>query len=391
LPVSVQSLEFEAKSIGSVNNPDMLMSVSSIKYSLNEEKLTVNNLKVKNAKTLVELYEGEKYRKPWFDIYVPTIDAYFSLNDVVNTNPHIRVVNVSGVKFLFKFDYKLAINPKLKPLFVDMVKSSSIPYTIDKVAIDNSDVTIYMQENSPDRGGYLIFNDINGTIENISNDPKVIEKKPNTLVDVKTLLWGQGQGHVIGEISLSDPNKFFNLKGTVDTMDLSAADTLITNVFNMSIVSGRLNQAKFDIKFNDKQANGFMKFDYEDLKVTLFKGKHGVKVNTDTMSMAQTEKKEKLNSGFMMKAIVNGLIKTNNIPGKGNYVIGDAAYAREPDKPVFRYVWYSMAGGLMDTIEGGFLRSIINIGKGDNKEKTVDKKVKKEEKKEEKKDGKTGK
>jgi hypothetical protein len=391
LPVSVQSLEFEAKSIGSVNNPDMLMSVSSIKYSLNEEKLTVNNLKVKNAKTLVELYEGEKYRKPWFDIYVPTIDAYFSLNDVVNTNPHIRVVNVSGVKFLFKFDYKLAINPKLKPLFVDMVKSSSIPYTIDKVAIDNSDVTIYMQENSPDRGGYLIFNDINGTIENISNDPKVIEKKPNTLVDVKTLLWGQGQGHVIGEISLSDPNKFFNLKGTVDTMDLSAADTLITNVFNMSIVSGRLNQAKFDIKFNDKQANGFMKFDYEDLKVTLFKGKHGVKVNTDTMSMAQTEKKEKLNSGFMMKAIVNGLIKTNNIPEKGNYVIGDAAYAREPDKPVFRYVWYSMAGGLMDTIEGGFLRSIMNIGKGDNKEKTVDKKVKKEEKKEEKKDGKTGK
>jgi hypothetical protein len=115
------------------------------------------------------------------------------------------------------------------------------------------------------------------------------------------------------------------------------------------------------------------------------------------MSMAQVEKKEKLNASFMMNSIVNGLIKTSNIPGKGSYVVGSAAYVREPDKPVFRYVWYSLAGGMLETLEGGFLRSVLNIGKGSNKTETVkkeDNKGQKEEKKAErqiKKEAKKGK
>ena len=380
LPLSVNNLVLEAKEIGTINNPDIFINVSKIKYNLKEEKLTINNLKVKNTKTLVELYRGEMYRKPWFDVYVPKVQLSFKLDELVNTNPHIRKVDIDGVKFLFKFDFKLAINPKIKPLFVDMIRSSSIPYTIDTVAISNSDATIYMQENSRERSGYLIFNDINGTIDNISNDPEVIAKKPNTLIDVRTKLWGEGKGHVIGTISLSDPDKYFNLKGVVDTMNLSVADTLIKDVFNMSVTSGRLNQAKFDIDFNETQATGSVLFNYEKLKVTMFKGQHGVKVNTDSMSTAAVDKKEKLNSGFMMKAIVNGLIKENNIPGKGNYAIGSAAYVREPDKPVFRYIWYSLAGGMLETAEGGLIRVLRHLGGGKEDEK--------KEKKTEKKSGK---
>ena len=174
---------------------------------------------------------------------------------------------------------------------------------------------------------------------------------------------------MIGTISLSDPDKYFNLKGVVDTMDLTVADTLIKDVFNMSVTSGRLNQAKFDIDFNETQASGSVLFDYEKLKVTLFKGQHAVTVNTDSMSTAAVEKKEKLNSDFMMKIIVNGLIKENNIPGKGNYVIGSAAYVREPDKPVFRYIWYSLAGGMLETAESGLIRTLRNFGKGVGKNK----------------------
>ena len=371
LPLSVNNLVLEAKEISTINNPDIFMNVSSIKYDLKDEKLTINNLTVKNTKTLVELYKGQLYRKPWFDAYAPKVRLYFDLDQLVSSRPHIRRVDIDGTKFLFEFDFKLAINPQIKPLFVDMIKAPSIPYTIDTVSITNSDATIYMQENSRDRSGYLIFNDINGTIDNISNDPEVIAKKPNTLIDVRTVLWGEGKGHVIGEISLTDPDKYFNLKGVVDTMDLTVADTLIKNVFNMSIKSGRLNQAKFDIDFNEKQANGSVLFNYENLKVTMYKGQHAVKVNTDTMSMAKVDKKEKLNSGFMMKIIVNGLIKENNLPGKGNYAIGSAAYIREPDKPVFRYVWYSMAAGLLETAEGGFIRTLRGFGGGkeDNSKK----------------------
>ena len=384
MPLSIEDLDLKVNGIDSINIPKMDMSLGSIHYSLKQEKLTIRDFKTKNKKTLVELYEGEKFRKPWFDISVPNIDVFFSLDDLINTNPHIKKIDINGAKFLFKFDFKLAINPKIKPLFVDMIKLPSFPYTVDNVAVGNSDVTIYMQENSPLRGGYLIFNDINGKIQNISNDPKVIEKEPNTLIDVNTLLWGQGLGHILGEISLSDPNKFFNLKGSVDNMDMSAANTLIKDVFNMSILSGRLNQAVFDIDFNEKNSNGTVNFDYEDLKVTIYKGEHAVKVNTDTMSTVKIKKREKLNSSFMMKSIVNGLIKKDNIPSKGNYVIGSTTYVREPDKPVFRYFWYSLAGGMIETIEGGLLRSVLNIGKGSEKNETVKKENNKKQKEEKK-------
>ena len=376
LPVSLRNLVLEAKEISRVNNPDIFMTVSSIKYNLKKEKLTINNLKVKNTKNLVELYRGEKYRKPWFDIYVPKVQVSFDLNDIVNTNPHIRNVEIEGTKFLFKFDYKLEINPDIKPVFVDMIKAPSVPYTIDTVSIKNSVATIYMQENTPARSGYLIFNDINGTIRSISNDPAVYKKRNETLIDIETALWGKGKAKINGKISLTDPDKYFNLSGTVDTMDMSVADTLIADLFNMSIKSGRINRAKFNIDFNEKQSKGSVWFDYEKLKVTFYKGQHGVKTNVDTMSLATVDKKEKLNSDFMAGIIVNGLIKEKNLPGKGNYVIGSASFVREPDKPVFRYVWYSLAAGLLETAESGLIRTIRNFGKGGGKEHKEKKKGK---------------
>ena len=64
-----------------------------------------------------------------------------------------------------KLDVKLDVNPKMKPLFVDMIKSSSIPYTVDKVTVKNSEAAIYIQHDTSLRSGYLILNDINGTIQ----------------------------------------------------------------------------------------------------------------------------------------------------------------------------------------------------------------------------------
>ena len=379
IPLSIEELEIEAKDISSVNNPKMLMSLSSINYNLKQEKLTVKDFKMKTVKTLNQLYEGEKYRVPWLDIVVPSINVSFSLDDLINTNPHIRRIDVNGIKFLYKFDMKLEVNPKIKPLFVDMIKSSSIPYTVDNVTVKNSEVAIYIQHDTSLKSGYLIFNDINGTVQNISNDPGEIEKKPNTLIDINTLLWGKGQGHILGEISLSDPNKFFNLKGTVVNMDMSAADTLIKDLYNISIVKGRLNRTVFDIDFNEKESNGTVEFDYEDLKVSVLKKHHAAE-----MSTVQVEKKEKLNSSFVMNSIVNGLIKKNNIPDKRNYVIGSAAYVREPDKPVFRYFWFSLASGMIETIEGGLLRSVQNMKKGSEKVETEKRKNYKEQREEKK-------
>ena len=369
LPLSVQNLVLEAKEISRVNSPEIFMNVSSIKYDLKKERLTINNLKVKSTKSLADLYRGEKYRKPWFDVYVPKVGVSFDLNDVVNTNPHIRKIDIDGTKFLFKFDYKLEINPDTKPMFVDMIKAPKIPYSVDTVAIEHSTATIYMQENTPERSGYLIFNDINATVHNITNDPKIIEKRPETLINAKTTLWGEGKAKINGKISLTSPDKYFNLSGTVDTMDMSVADTLIADLFNMSIKSGRINRAKFNIDFNEKQSKGSVWFDYKKLKVSLYKGQHEVKSNLDTMSLATVDKKEKLNSKFMAGVIVNGLIREKNLPGKGNYVIGSTAFVREPDKPVFRYVWYSLAEGLLEVSESGLIRTIRSFGKGGGKEK----------------------
>ena len=127
-----------------------------------------------------------------------------------------------------------------------------------------------------------------------------------------------------------------------------------------------------------------MEFDYEGLKVSVLKKHYAAKVNTDTMSTLQVEKNENLNSKFLIDKIVNGLIKKNNEPGNGNYVIGKAAYVRETDKPVFRYFWFSLASGMIETIEGGFLRSITNKKKGSEKVETVKKENKKKQKEEKK-------
>lgn len=363
LPLTIDDLELDMAQIKRLDLPDYSMRLNHIHYHKKEHLITFSDLRIKNNKTLVDLYKNQLYRKPWFDLFVPKFSAEFKLEQLIDPNPRIQNVTINEADFLFQFDYKLDINPKEKPLFTDMIKAVKIPYTLDELNISNSTVTIYMQENTPARSGYLIFNAIDGRVTNISSDPIQISKKPLTTIGVRTDLWGKGPAVINGTIDLSDPNKSFSLRGDVGKMDMTVADTLITDLFNISIKSGLLNGAHFEVNFDQNLATGFVNFDYQDLKVGLFKGQHMVESNDKTINTEKVAKEDKLNSGFVSRIIINGLIKEKNLPDKNSYVVGSVFYRREPDKPVFRYVWYSLSTGLIETIESGVVKTIRSFGK----------------------------
>jgi hypothetical protein len=363
LPLTLGDLDLEMARITRVDLKTHTMNLSNLNYRLKDQKLLLEHLRIKNRLSLVDLYRNQLYRKPWFDLYVPSIAFTFNLEEIIHPNPRIQQVDISSADFLFQFDYKLDIDPTIKPMFYDMIRSPKIDYTIDEVNIKDSNVKIYMQENTPNRSGYLIFNDIHGKISNISSDPTQIKQNPVTTVGVKTKLWGAGEAVLSSKIRLDDPKKSFTLSGDVGALDMTVADTLIADLFNMTIKSGQLNGAHFDVSFDDQQARGHVNFDYEQLKVGLYKGQHQVTTNNDPMSTDNVAKEEKLNAGFVSGIIVNGLIREKNLPSKGSYKVGPVLFNREPDKPVFRYIWYSMSTGLLEIVESGMVKTIRNFGK----------------------------
>lgn len=171
-------------------------------------------------------------------------------------NPKLHVYRDKRLPFI-KHD--------VTPLPVAMIRSLPFEMSIDTIKINQGRITY---EEFPEKGfntGYVSFDNLNATIDHVSNRDFYNEYKKSTIYVTSKIM---GKGTIAAEFSLPyGKEQIYNAKGVIKNLALHRLNPILENAAFISIESGILNQLNFNFDYDEYNSNGSVLINYEDLKI----------------------------------------------------------------------------------------------------------------------------
>lgn len=218
-----------------------------------------------------------------------------------------------------------------------MLMKLNLPVSLDSIIISNLDLSY--EENNPDSKlpGKVLFNNINGYISNINNNPKTAVS-PIMKIKASSDLMDAGK---INALFLFDLNKTssgaFSISGDMGAMDAKKLDPVTEPLGLFKIDDGSIKSLSFDFNGNDKSCSGQFKFLYNDLHIEILK-----KGNDDG---------EQSKKGFL-SFIANTFVLRKSNPGNdGDVRTVTASSARDTHKSFFNLIWKTLLDGFKQTVK----------------------------------------
>lgn len=207
--------------------------------------------------------------------------------------------------------------------------------SLKKVLIGNSFIEYKEKNPKSDYNGRLQFNNARAIITNVTNDPALIAKDNNCILDFNARFLDVAKVHIRLDLLLNNPKGKFLYSGGLDEgFDATGLNKLIEPLGLAKIEKGRVNGLKFNFTGHNYGSNGTVTLLYNDLKLTLLK-----KDNEDN----KLEKKK------LASFVANMVIKNDNPKGNKPVRVETVDYKRVPDKSFFNLMWKSVFTGMKQT------------------------------------------
>lgn len=199
-----------------------------------------------------------------------------------------------------------------------------------------NDIKVIYEELNPksEQIGKVEFDNVNGTITNITNMPERI--KNNSFIDIKV------SSRFLNKTALQAGFRFdmANVNNGIFTVDasLGAINGVALNQITEPLALVKVNSLdvkKFTahIDGSDTKATGTIRFDYSDLSIDILKKKED-----------GTVKKR----GFLSFLANNFVIKKNGSQPAKEYTV---TYSRDPQRSFFNLVWKTMLTGIKEAVK----------------------------------------
>ena len=362
IPLVLKNVEFSAANIDSIHSgTDILKLLGKSNWYLKGDGFSIIT-KDKSYKVEVKAFELDKARKT-IKInkasITPTLsEAAFvkSLkvqNDIYNVS--FKNIQFSGADLTTLFEKKsiianeLVLEPVIK-VFNDRTvtpgtesKMGKYPYQsmmkiptkffIKNVKVKNGYIS-YRERGAISKNiGDVFFSNVNGSIENVTNIDSCIKQKQMMEVKVQAKFLNMAVLNSQWKMPMNAIDGAFVMTGKLAAFDGTNINPIIEPLGMGSIKSGNMISFTFNIKANDKKAEGDVVLLYDNLKIKLLKNSE------------QGIKNKSLNS-----FIANILIKNQN-PSNGNLRTGKIEFNRVMTTSFFNIVWKSLFDGFKKSIK----------------------------------------
>lgn len=384
LPISIAGLDIGMNNVIIHSLPKLDINVESINFSSANNKIKLKNFEIKNKEDPDQFFSQLRYRKAWMDFTSPYLEIDFRFKDLFSSHPRISKVVLTEAIYTTIVNVGIEKSPDETPLPNRRLANSTFPFTIDSILVNDSQLNVKFKDKGT-KHGLLQFNDVNASISNLSSDKGNIKKNNEMVWVFNSTIWETGITHAVVTYKLDTDNDEFNMYGSVDGLEMTDSDTLTSNLYGIKVNDGILYHTYFEFDGNNDNSKGIVKFDYENLHLSLDKKKKNAKSSEE---LKKVKKKDKLNESFVKNMIVNGFISKKNVPSEKSYIAyGNAYYEREKNKPIFHFMWYTISSGMIEIAEAGIIRYGRNFtSMFKKKEKDADNKVDEEIIKEENED-----
>ena len=361
-PLVLKNVEFSAANIDSIHSgTDILKLLGKSNWYLKGDGFSIIT-KDKSYKVEVGTFELDKARKT---IKVnkasitPTLsEAAFVKNLKVQNdiyNVSFKNIQFSGADLTALFEKKsiianeLVLEPVIK-IFNDRTvmpgtesKMGKYPYQsmmkiptkffIKNIKVKNGYIS-YRERGAISKNiGDVFFSNVNGSIVNVTNIDSCIKQKQMMEVKVQAKFLNMAVLNSQWKMPMNAIDGAFVMTGKLAAFNGTNINPIIEPLGMGSIKSGNMISFTFNIKANDKKAEGDVVLLYDNLKIKLLKNSE------------QGIKNKSLNS-----FIANILIKNQN-PSNGNLRTGKIEFNRVMTTSFFNIVWKSLFDGFKKSIK----------------------------------------
>jgi hypothetical protein len=206
-------------------------------------------------------------------------------------------------------------------------------FKIDSVHINSGDIIYDDRVPLSNAEGSISFNDMKLKIFNFSNNRTALAQQPIRAFFQTRI---QNKGLLSGELYLPlfDKNGFHTLKGSLDSMDMTAFNSSLVPSAFIKIESGIIYKGTFNLDFDNSHGEGDVSVIYDDLKIKVLR--------------KDVEEGKKANEG--LKSFIANMFLINNKNMGENAKMGEAYFERMPDKSFISFWWKTALSGIKNNI-----------------------------------------
>ncbi|MDN5397150.1 MAG: hypothetical protein L0G05_11520, partial [Chryseobacterium sp.] len=298
---------------------------------LNKNKIQVNNFVMKPLVSRAQFIKMIPVERDLYDIKVSgiTADGYwdlFSDHQSINAS-HVTVDGADANIFRSKIPND---DPKVKPLYSQLLRSIKIPLTINSLDLKNS-VLVYEEDTPQSAGpGKLTFANFNMNVKNL-NSAKAKGKPTQVDIRINCSFMNLAPLFVNWNFDVADRNDGFSISGKTSNLPASGINPFIRPYLHVTATSGTIQEMLFNFRGNPAGLHGTFNLKHKDLKIAVLnKNNH--------------EKKG------VLTAVANLFIRSNS--GKFPEAVEVENVERDPTKSFFNLFWKGIEQGLKKTLIG---------------------------------------
>lgn len=328
---------------------DGVITTDDQMYRLSFEDLHSNyqdsSLKMKNIKVVPQYkkYDFSKklgYQTDRIDASLKevTVDG-LDFDQLIRENiVNAQKININGVVADVFRNKQIPRPPDLyPPLPQQTLRKLNFKLKTDTVNIKQASVKYSEHVPGAVEAGYVFFEDLNGLIVNLNNDPNYFSVRNQFSVYATGALMGKSLARVRMHIPVISKSDTFNFSGSLEPMSLTELNAMTENNQNVKIESGDMQSIRFEGQANNDYATGDMEFLYDNLSIKMLK----VDQNQE-----QQEKK-------FFSFIINKVIRKQNPPKNSSPFIASMYFERDKHKGVINFLWKTLLSGVKVTITPG--------------------------------------
>lgn len=320
-----------------------LIGIRDISYSAADQELTLGSFYVK-----------PRYEKAAFDRHAVTQRDRFDVNlrQIVIHQLHpkkllqdqqiwARSIHIGNGTIDIYRNRTLPMPPgnKLGQYPHQLLNKLNLPVMIDSLI--GRKVTLRYTELSPvsQQLGKLEFDEVNGTLTNITNIDSLVKKNNHCIARLDALAMKNGKLRASFDFYLADKAGRFAVDGQIKSMDGRTLNPVTKPLGMVEVKSCTIHDLSFKIQGDEHRASGEVKLLYSHLKIAILK--------TD-------EKTHEFKRKGLLSLFANALVIDDSNPLPDQPVrIAHPKYTRDNRKSFFNLVWKTLFTGVKETVGAG--------------------------------------
>lgn len=218
----------------------------------------------------------------------------------------------------------------------ELVYDIKIPFYFDKVNLINSKITYAERDAKTKYRWGIAFEDLNGKIQNFSNDTVALRKDQYVKINLKTNFNGKAKSSYELVLDYLHPLKPFYVKGVMSNYNLQDVSPILAELVHMEISNCNLRTLKFVLNGDKKMMNSNISMMYNNLRVKI---------------LEIDDEDNKLKRHGLLTILANHMVLEDANPrSNGKLIKSKFELKKKEEWSFFSFIWRGLLRGMKESV-----------------------------------------